>query len=53
MTVIDVDMMDNGRIAVMYDDGTTAVYDAEQLKTLKPIETAKDQPGWSKVDPKI
>jgi len=43
---MSVDLLDDDKILVSYEDGETAVYDAARLRTLEPVETAEGQPGF-------
>jgi hypothetical protein len=45
MSIQTVDLMDNNKVIVSFDDGTSVVYDEAQLRSLKPLETIKEKPG--------
>ena len=47
MKILSVDLLDDDKILVSYEDGETALYEASQLRTLKPLETAQGEPGFS------
>ena len=45
MSILTVDMVDKSKVAVSYEDGTTAVYEEQQLKRLPPTQIEHDKPG--------
>ena len=44
MSIVTVDLVDGDKVAISFDDGTTAVYDERQLMTLEPLEIVHDAP---------
>ena len=44
MSIVTVDLVDGDKVAISFDDGTTAVYDERQRMTLEPLEIVHDAP---------
>lgn len=50
MSIVTVDRVD-GNVMISFDDGTTAIYEEAQLRTLKPIEVIHGVPGITPSSP--